>query len=202
MRGEIALFPDAHVFYIRVREPFRKANGKHFQSRVAFSLSSGAKAFPGLINTGCKKCWNPVCSVTCVALGKLLIHMHPPFLHCQMRFVWRIRGNIWGLMPFLVQSRCSLHGGTSLYKPLWQWRTLEGSTDTGTSFRMAAGTWVASNWEVVFLSKCWRKLKWVLKCSIGFSQNISLTNKWSLMVLGSSSFDIIYCYKDSIWLWL
>lgn len=52
-------------------------------------------------------------------------------------------------------------------------------------------SWVTSNWWVVFLSKCCSFLKF----SFGFSQSSLFSNWWSLMVLGSSSFDIIYCHR-------
>lgn len=40
---------DGRVFCIRVGELLWKGNGKHFQSRVAFALSSGAKSMLVLI---------------------------------------------------------------------------------------------------------------------------------------------------------
>lgn len=57
---------------------------------------------------------------------------------------------------------CSLHGAPLLYTPAWQWRTLGGITHPWHFFGAGCwDSWVASNWWVVFLSKCWRKWEWI-----------------------------------------
>lgn len=44
MLGEVAFLQQARFFGIRAGEPFGEGNGKHFQSGVAISFSSGPKS--------------------------------------------------------------------------------------------------------------------------------------------------------------
>ena len=53
----MAVLQDVRAFCIRVGELLWKGNGKHFQSRVAFALSSGAKSMLVLIVHLVKRIW-------------------------------------------------------------------------------------------------------------------------------------------------